>query len=220
MCGNDKPVCTVCTVQVPVDDLAKKGHPLSSIPYRTMNKAVFPIVRRSLATCATRHVNALSRTVATQRCWLSSTPSSSNDTSLTVPPESRLSKDGVAGRPIDFDTQSKIEGNESQIVIINLEPGQVLRAESGAMMFMEDGVEMNTTTGGGLSSGFSRMLTGQNFFISDYTYTGETTGQVALGTDFPSKIMRVNVEEYGGLVCQQGALLCAAHTIDIQMEFT
>lgn len=188
-----------------------------------MNKAIFPIFRRSLATCAAKHVNcSVPRTVSTQRCWLSSTPStpSGNDTSLTVPPESRLSKDGVAGRPIDFDTQSKIEGNESQIVIITLEPGQVLRAESGAMMFMEDGVEMNTTTGGGLSAGFSRMLTGQNFFISDYTYTGETTGQVALGTDFPSKIVRVNVEEYGGLVCQQGALLCAAHTIDIQMEFT
>ena len=33
--------------------------------------------------------------------------------------------------------------------------------------------------------------------------------------------MRLNVPEYGGkLVCQKGALLCASHTIDIQMEFT
>lgn len=67
------------------------------------------------------------------------------------------------------------------------------------------------------------MLTGQNMFISDYTYEGDpgTTGYVALGTDFPSKIIRLNVEEYGGkLVCQKGALLCASHTIDIQMEFT
>jgi uncharacterized protein (AIM24 family) len=86
-----------------------------------------------------------------------------------------------------------------------------LRAESGAMMYMTNGVTMNTTTGGGLSEGFRRMMTGQNFFISDYTYEGEpgTTGTVALGTDFPSKIIRLNVEEYGGkLVCQKGALLC------------
>ncbi|KAL7565333.1 hypothetical protein ACA910_014613 [Epithemia clementina (nom. ined.)] len=134
-----------------------------------------------------------------------------------------VSKDGVEGRPIDFDVQSKIEGNESQIVTITLEPGQVLRAESGAMMYMTQGVEMNTTTGGGLSSGFQRMLTGQNFFISDYTYSGEdgTVGQVALGTDFPSKIVRLNVPEYGGkIVCQKGALLCASHNIDIQMEFS
>lgn len=67
------------------------------------------------------------------------------------------------------------------------------------------------------------MLTGQNMFISDYTYEGEpgTKGVVALGTDFPSKIIRLNVDEYGGkLVCQKSALLCASHTIDIQMEFT
>lgn len=106
---------------------------------------------------------------------------------------------------------------------VTLDPGQVLRAESGAMMYMTDGVEMNTTTGGGMSEGFRRMMTGQNFFISDYTYTGEdgTQGIVALGTDFPSKILRLNVEEYGTkLVCQKGALLCASHTINIEMEFT
>jgi uncharacterized protein (AIM24 family) len=74
-----------------------------------------------------------------------------------------------------------------------------------------------------MSDGFKRMVTGQNFFISDYTYQGPegTTGYVALGTDFPSKIVRLNVNDYGGkLVCQKGALLCASHTIDIDMEFT
>ncbi|GAX24882.1 hypothetical protein FisN_2Lh154 [Fistulifera solaris] len=131
------------------------------------------------------------------------------------------SVDGVVGEPIDFDLAAKIEGNESQIVTIELRPNQVLRAESGAMMYLTEGVEMNTTTGGGLSAGFRRMMTGQNFFISDYTYTGNTVGRVALGTDFPSKILRLNVPEYGGkLVCQKGALLCASHTIDVQMEFT
>jgi uncharacterized protein (AIM24 family) len=66
------------------------------------------------------------------------------------------------------------------------------------------------------------MMTGQNLFISDYTYKGEpgTSGTVCLGTDFPSKILRLNVEEYGGkIICQKGALLCASHTIDIEMEF-
>lgn len=138
-------------------------------------------------------------------------------------PEVRTSKDGVVARPIDFDVGSKVEGNESQILTVALEPGQVLRAESGAMMYMTDGVQMNTTSGGGLSSGFQRMLTGQNFFISDYSYEGEpgTVGHVALGTDFPSKIVRLTLEEYGGkIVCQKGALLCASHTVDIQMEYS
>jgi Mitochondrial biogenesis AIM24 len=163
-----------------------------------------------------------------QTCRSSSSTSSELSTSSTSSPTvtsanalGKTSSDGVVGIPIDFDVASKIEGNESQIVTITLEPGQVLRAESGAMMYMTDGVQMETTTGGGLSAGFSRMLTGQNFFISDYRYTGDTTGTVALGTDFPSKIVRLNVHEYGGkLICQKGALLCASHTIDITMEYS
>lgn len=164
------------------------------------------------------------RTLSSIRCLSSSSSSSSEvaaSGSSNLP--GKTSKDGVVGLPIDFDIQSKVEGNESQIVTIQLEPDQVLRAESGAMMYMTQGVTINTTTGGGLSEGFKRMLTGQNFFISDYTYEGAegTAGTVALGTDFPSKILRLNVEEYGGkLVCQQGALLCCSHTIDINMEFT
>mmetsp|Transcript_12811 Transcript_12811/g.20922 ORF Transcript_12811/g.20922 Transcript_12811/m.20922 type:complete len:237 (+) Transcript_12811:445-1155(+) len=91
------------------------------------------------------------------------------------------------------------------------------------MMYMTDGISMNTTTGGGLSAGFKRMLTGQNVFISDYTYDGSSGpyGYVALGTDFPSKIVRLSLEEYGGkIVCQKGALLCASHTVNINVEFT
>ena len=91
------------------------------------------------------------------------------------------------------------------------------------MLYMSEGIKMETSTGGGMSTAFKRMLTGQNFFISDYSYTGpeNTKGTVAFGTDFPSKIMRLNVDQYGGkIVCQQGALLCASHTIDIEMEFT
>jgi len=133
------------------------------------------------------------------------------------------SSDGVLATPINFDVASKVEGNESQIVTVSLEPGQVLRAESGSMMYMTEGVDMNTTSGGGVSAGFKRMLTGQNVFISDYSYNGEqgTNGVVCLGTDFPSKIIRLNVNEYGGkIICQQGALLCASHTVDIEMEFT
>lgn len=140
-----------------------------------------------------------------------------------LPEGAKTSSDGVVAVPIDFDVASKIEGKESQIVTVAIEPGQILRAESGAMMYMTEGVSMNTTTGGGLSAGFKRMLTGQNVFISDYSYEGEagTTGLVALGTDFPSKIVRLSIDQYGGkIVAQQGALLCASHTVDVEMEFT
>lgn len=147
-----------------------------------------------------------------------SVPATSNSSGLSV-----TSADGVVGTPIDFDLAARIEGNESQIVSIELAAGQVLRAESGALMYMTEGIEMETSTGGGISKAFSRMMTGQNLFLTDYRYTKDDggTGLVALGTDFPSKIVRLSVPQFGGkLVCQKGALLCASHTIDIQMEYS
>lgn len=172
--------------------------------------------------CVPRDLAVLATVSSSTRRHTSSQSSASDMVSqIDRSPQATTSSDGVVGKPIDFDVAAKIEGNESQIVIVTLEPGQILRAESGAMMYMTDGINMNTTTGGGLSAGFQRMLTGQNVFISDYSYDGPTQGQVALGTSFPSKILRLNVNDYGGkIICQKGALLCASHTIDIQMEFT
>jgi len=195
-----------------------------------MRTSLFQIARRQSSSFLRRSygfktVASRARVVSTARLSHSSTVRCFSSTDLTTTkttlPESVTSRDGVVGNPIDFDVAAKIEGNESQILTVELKPDQVLRAESGAMMYMTEGVQMNTTTGGGLSSSFQRMLTGQNFFISDYTYQGNDVGYVALGTDFPSKIVRLNVQEYGGkIVCQKGALLCASHTIDIQMEFS
>jgi hypothetical protein len=129
--------------------------------------------------------------------------------------------------PINFDTSSSIKGEESQILEIDLEPNQILRAESGAMLFMTQGVEMSTSLGGGagsgaISDGFKRMLTGQNMFVSDYTYNGPegTIGTLALGTSFPSKIIRLSLQEYGNkIICQKSAYLASEVDVDIQMEF-
>jgi uncharacterized protein (TIGR00266 family) len=75
----------------------------------------------------------------------------------------------------------------------------------------------------GVSSAFSRMLTGQNLFFTDFRYTKETgSGTVCLGTDFPSKILRFRLDEMPGstLICQKGAYLASNPNVRIEMEFT
>lgn len=127
--------------------------------------------------------------------------------------------------PIDFAISSKIEGEESQIATIELRKGEKLRAESGSMLFMTQGIEMATNLAGA-SSAFRRMMTGQNIFLTDFTYEGDDTtkdgsGTVALGTDFPSKIVRLSLDDCGGsLIAQRGAFLASNASVDIQMEFT
>jgi len=106
---------------------------------------------------------------------------------------------------------------------VKIEPGQVLRAESGAMLYMTNGIKMETTLGAdGIGAGLKRYLTGQNLFLADYSYEGEegTYGTVGLGTDFPSKIVRLSLDEYGGkIVCQKSAYLAGSDTVNIEMEF-
>jgi uncharacterized protein (AIM24 family) len=97
---------------------------------------------------------------------------------------------------IDFSISAKIEGEESQVAMVQLRPEETLCAESGAMLFMTHGVEMNTELQGA-SAAFSRLMTGQNVFLTDFTYNGEKgEGTVGLGTDFPSKILQLSLEDY------------------------
>jgi uncharacterized protein (TIGR00266 family) len=141
--------------------------------------------------------------------------SSSASSEITVQNENLPSK------LIDFSISSKIEGEESQIATVKLRPNETLRAESGAMLYMTEGVEMDTSLQNA-SSAFSRMMTGQNMFLSDFKYTGDKEGTVGLGTAFPSKILRLSLQDYENstLICQRGAYLASNPSVDIQMEFT
>lgn len=79
---------------------------------------------------------------------------------------------------------------------------------------------MDTNLGEG--GAFSRWMTGQNVFLTDFVYNGETKGTVALGTDFPSKIIRLTLEDLpeNTLICQRGAFLASNPGVQIEMEFT
>jgi uncharacterized protein (TIGR00266 family) len=72
------------------------------------------------------------------------------------------------------------------------------------------------------SSAMNRFLTGQNLFLTDFRYEGDTMGTVGLGTEFPSKILRFNLKDHPGsqLICQKGAFLASNQTVDVTMEFT
>lgn len=115
----------------------------------------------------------------------------------------------------------KIYGDDMQIVEIELDPGEGVRAEVGAMMYMVDGIEMQTSTGGGMFKGFKRMITGESFFITTFLYNGKGRGQVAFGAPYPGKIISLELDKLGGdFLCQKDAFLCAAKGIEIEVAFT
>ncbi|MHB2155979.1 TIGR00266 family protein [Calditrichota bacterium GD2] len=115
----------------------------------------------------------------------------------------------------------RILGDEMQIVEIELDPGEGVRAEAGAMLYMEDGIEMQTGTGGGIFKGFKRMITGESFFITTFLYQGQGKGLVSFAAPYPGKIIPVDLTKFGGsILCQKDAFLCAAAGIEIEVAFT
>ncbi|MDD2438940.1 MAG: TIGR00266 family protein [Methanosarcinaceae archaeon] len=122
----------------------------------------------------------------------------------------------------------KIIGDDMQIVEVELDPGESVRAEAGAMMYMGPGIDMQTSTGRGsggffkgLGKGLKRMLTGESFFITNFTHRGEGKGHVAFGAPYPGKVIPLDLSKLGGrFLCQKDAFLCAARGIEVEVAFT
>ena len=115
----------------------------------------------------------------------------------------------------------EIHGDDMQIVEVELDPGEGVRAEAGAMMYMEEGIEMQTSTDGGLFKGFKRMITGESFFITTFLYNGDGKGHVAFGAPYPGKVIPLELGRLGGrFLCQKDAFLCAARGVEIEVAFT
>ena len=91
------------------------------------------------------------------------------------------------GDVIDY----KIHGDDMQLVEIELDPGEGVRAEAGAMMYMGPGIEMQTSTGGGMFKGFKRMITGESFFITTMKisfFSGTVTSAIT-GLEIATRLM-------------------------------
>ena len=78
------------------------------------------------------------------------------------------------------------DGDDMQAVILTLGPGDQVRAEAGAMMFMTDSIEMDAKMEGGLLGGLKRkLLAGESFFITHFRATSGP-GRVAFAGAYGS----------------------------------
>jgi uncharacterized protein (TIGR00266 family) len=114
-----------------------------------------------------------------------------------------------------------IFGDDMQLVEIALDPGEGVRAEAGSMAYMEDGIEMQTGTGGGILKGLKRAVTGESFFITNFQNNANATSRVAFAAPYPGKIIPIELRQFGGqILCQRDSFLCAAHGIEVEVAFT
>ena len=121
-----------------------------------------------------------------------------------------------------------IYGDDIQMVEIELDPGESVLAEAGAMNYMEDGIKMETIFGDGsnsdqgkglmgkLGGAAKRALTGESLFMTVFSNIGQNKTHTAFAAPYPGKIIPVHLTDYdGNLVCQKKAFLCAAKGVSI-----
>lgn len=122
----------------------------------------------------------------------------------------------------------EIIGDDLQAVVITLDPQEACVAEAGAMMYMEDDLEMATQLsmkdGGGifgrLFEAGKRMIAGESFFITMFANKGSRRRRVAFAAPYPGHIVALDLAEHGGtVICQKDAFLCAAYGTQVDIAF-
>jgi uncharacterized protein (TIGR00266 family) len=123
-----------------------------------------------------------------------------------------------------------VHGDEMQFVEVELDPGESVVAEAGSMMYMGDGIEMETIFGDGsaqqstmidkLVGAGKRLLTGESLFMTVFCNRGSTTSRAAFASPYPGKIIPVDLDMHNGtLICQKDAFLCAAKGVSVSLAF-
>ncbi len=125
----------------------------------------------------------------------------------------------------------KIYGDDMQYVEVELDPNEATVAEAGGMMYMDDGIEMETIFGdgskqqrtgfmGALMGAGKRLLTGESLFMTVFLNRSPHKRKVAFGAPYPGKIIPVHLAEIGGvLITQKDSFLAAAKGVSIGIAF-
>ncbi len=115
----------------------------------------------------------------------------------------------------------QIIGDDMQIVEIELDPGETVIAEAGAMNYMDEGIGFEARMGDGSKPGEGvfdkllnvgkRVLTGESIFMTHFTNLGAGKKKAAFAAPYPGKIAALDLSAFEEeLICQKDAFLCAA----------
>ncbi len=122
-------------------------------------------------------------------------------------------------------------GEDIQMVEVELDPGETVVAEAGALNYMDDGIVFEAKMGDGSRAGQGvlgtlmgagkRLITGESLFMTHFTNSGTGKKRVAFAAPYPGRIIPLDLQKIGGeLFCQKDSFLCAALGTEIGIAFT
>jgi uncharacterized protein (TIGR00266 family) len=124
-----------------------------------------------------------------------------------------------------------IYGEEMQYVEIELDPQEIVIAEAGSFMMMDNNIQMETIFGDGseqqsglfgkLLNAGKRVLTGESLFMTAFINQNNSKSKVSFASPYPGKIIPIDLTQFGGkFICQKDSFLCAAKGVSIGIEFS
>lgn len=111
----------------------------------------------------------------------------------------------------------EIKGEPLPVVVCELENGESVTCESGAMAWMSNNMEMKTKSGG-LGKMFGKMVTGENMFSNTYTAKGGP-GLIAFASSFPGSIRAIEITPKHPIVVQKSGYLASEPGVELSVFF-
>lgn len=103
------------------------------------------------------------------------------------------------------------------VVICELDPGESIISEAGAMSWMSPNMQMETV-GGGVGKAFGRMFSGESLFQNRYTAIGGS-GTIAFASSFPGAIRAIEIDPSHPIVVQKRGFLAADPSVELSVFF-
>lgn len=112
----------------------------------------------------------------------------------------------------------KITGDNLQIVTCELDPNERVYAEAGTMVYMSGNMMFEARAKGGVMKGLKRKLTGESFFLTEFT-PGQGPGYVGFGGNAPGTIKAIELTPGKEFMVQKDAFLCAQNSVQLDMAW-
>lgn len=112
----------------------------------------------------------------------------------------------------------KISGTVMQTVTFELSKTEKVFSESGNMAWMSENIKMETSTKGGFVEGIKRKFSGESFFMNTFTCKNGT-GIVTFASEFPGKVIKLDIKPGKEMICQKDAFMCAEDSVKLKMHF-
>jgi len=114
--------------------------------------------------------------------------------------------------------QSEIKYAPSySLAMVTLTAGEAIQVESGSMVSMSPGIEMETKSKGGLLGGLKRsVLGGESFFLN--TFTAPSGGQITMAPALPGDIYHTQMAGRTVFI-QSGSYMASSPSIEIDTKW-